>query len=184
MSYMSFAKVKPIDADGLDADGNLFVQLPKHADDLTARHIPLKLRMKKLDQLSDVKKKLKGFEEGIVLASISTTVDNKHNEDDDRKKIHALLGKIKMIIDARKTTAKCEIEGCRNQIPIYNNLCDDHLSKDFMDGVPEILVDLMMVRNLLLRVEFLEGQISASLSNHISEKDLKDAIDEVDVLSR
>lgn len=180
---MSFAKVKLVDSNGMDSDGNLFAELPKHADDLTVKQIPLKVRMQKLDELSALKRKLKMYEEGIVLQPISVGSGFSEN-DDNRKKIHAVLGKMKMMIDARKITAKCEIEGCRNQIPVYDNLCDDHLSKQFIVSIPVILVDLMTVRNLLLRVEFLEGQISASLSNQVSEKDLKNAIDEVDVLVR
>lgn len=152
--------------------------LPSHANDLTVKEIPLSIRTQRLDQLSKIKSMLNDIHDSIILYNTD------ENAPVNITKIHGKLLRLKSVVDAGKIVSKCEIKNCSNLVPIYNNICSKHLSARDISGIPELLLDLMIVRNILMRIEFLEEQISASLSNQVDPVDLRRAINEADTLSK
>lgn len=175
MSYMTFTKTSSSSESKENAPTS---PLPRHANDLTVKEIPLSVRTKRLEQLSTIKGVLNDIHDFTIL--YHTDGDSSINAG----KVRGKLMRLKFIVDTEKLVSKCEIKDCDKLVPIYSNICNKHLSTRDLSNLPESLLDLMIIRNVLLRIEFLEEQISSSLSNQVDSADLKRAIQETDTLSK
>ena len=160
-------------------DPNDESKVPQYATDLRFPEVALDLRMKRLDQLSQAKAKLKDIELRYVLISN----DNIIGFNEMRRK----LGIIRSKIDTRKLNVPCEMKGCafkNPKISIYKNICDGCSQvRDkavFENSIP---YDLATIRNLILRISFLEEKISSSLSNQLTQDELFSFINEAEKIS-
>jgi len=174
---MTFTK-SSVTNDSNNNDGNIAPRspVPQHANDLTIKEIPLSIRTKRLEQLSAVRQFLTNLQDHIILENLGN-VEEINTINSNLIK----LKRMKAFIDTNKFRVKCEITSCQNTISIYNNLCQTHLNYNLLAGKP-ILLTIMEIRNLIMRTEFLEEQISSSLSNQITSDDLQRAISETESL--
>lgn len=177
-------------------DPNDEAKIPKRANDLRFANISLELRQKRLEQLSVVRKILKDYELYVIMEKKESI----HKIQSDMTSIIKKLAIIRTKIDlaGNKLKVVCELKSCasafskvnsetnsleklkieqRSKVSIYKNICDGCF--EYPGG---LLYDLMTLRNLILRVSFLEGQLSSSLSNVIPEDELLRIIDEADTL--
>jgi len=141
--------------------------MPKTANDLLFPNITLERRKKILENIGTTKRNLKDLESNTIF-------ENTNNIEESRKRLETLIRKIRK----NKLQVKCEINLCQNKVECCYNLCQDHLSIQNND----IINLLTIIRNIFLRLSFLEEQISLSLSNQLEENDLIKAIKESDIL--
>ena len=138
--------------------------IPDKADDLKVSEIPLKQRQEGLETLCKVKSKIKKLECNLISGK-------------DCDKVRSSLNSIRRLIDSNKIQVSCEI--CDNNTNGYRNICKSCLN------IPRgIANDLMTIRNTNLRLEFLEHQLSCSLSNQLDRKELISVINEVNAFSK
>lgn len=140
---------------------------PKFANDLTVKEVTLSMRQKALDNLNRIKKSMKDLETSIIMQP--KTEDRKA---DNKLKFQLLT--IKRMIDQYQIKSQCEI--CSAKIEIYSNLCHTKTT-----GVVE---DLAILRNVLIRIDYLINQISSSLSNQLDKEELTEAIYETQLLEK
>lgn len=181
-------------------DPNDEAKIPKRANDLRFANISLELRQKRLEQLAAVRKVLKDLELNMIMEKKSSS-DGQPSDTDMasmRKTITIIRTKIDLAGDKLKVV--CELKSCasgfskvnsntnsleklkiegRSKVGIYKNICDGCF--EYPSG---ILYDLMTLRNLIVRVSFLEGQLSSSLSNVIPEDELLRIINETSILHK
>jgi len=151
--------------------------LPKTADDLKFPSIPLEVRTKALEKIAQARNQLKSIEIKIIMSSSDGNNDKKGLSDKDKKKLDVLIAKI----CESKILIKCELEECNNRVECFYNLCKEHLGINI--DKKSLVYYLIAIRNIVLRLSFLEEQISLSLSNQLEERDLKSALNEVDKLT-
>jgi len=138
--------------------------LPSSADDLIYPNITLKKRQSKLDLLNKIMSKIKQIEICLITGS------KECNEDVER---------LKKVFDINRIDVSCEMKNCKKKTIIYRNICEECLN--IPKGKGEML---MVIRNLCLRLGFLEHQLSASLANRLSENELNKIITEVNIFSK
>lgn len=105
---------------------------------------------------------------------------------DDRKRLMIIRSRI----DIHKLTAPCEFKSCaakRPMIPIYLSRCSicSHKLKALLDPATvegALKLDLLTLRNLILRVSYLEEQLNLSLVNQVTKDELEKVIDEATLL--
>ena len=150
-------------------------KIPKTADDLQYSDISLDLRQRRLNSLMAMKKSLKDMQLKLVFIP----------KNGELSKIDNVRDKIRIIrtkIDINKLVSPCEYKTCVSSgksTPIYLNLCHECFPSL---NTSDIKYDLMSIRNLLVRMSYLEEHISSSLSNQISKEDLLSAVNEVSIL--
>ena len=148
--------------------------LPKTADDLKFPSISLEARTKALEKITQARTQLKDVETKIILTPSN---DKNKLSDKDKKKLDLLISKI----CESKILIKCEIEECNNRVECFYNLCKEHLAMKI--NKKSLVYYLIAIRNIVLRLSFLEEQVSLSLSNQLEEKELKSALSEVNKLT-
>ncbi len=147
--------------------------MPKFATDLTIDQVPLKMRMDNLDTIQELRGNLKKIEIAIIT---DVPIDSLYYK--LKQASPDVMKRIKIIVDRSGILVECEIKDCDGKIPPYMNICKNCLI--IPDGKAR---DLMILRNIDTRLAFLEHQISSSLSNQLTEKELLDATNEVAILS-
>jgi hypothetical protein len=144
---------------------------PKTANDLTVKEITLPMRKQALDDLTKIKSKLREIETLLILEP------KEENKKLDNAAKFQLIS-IRRMIDQHQIQSRCEI--CQKKTLIYDNYC----SKAKRDGEKGIIEDLMLLRNISVRVDFLINQVSSSLSNQLNKEELTDAIHEVTLFNK
>jgi len=140
---------------------------PKFANDLTVKEVTLPMRKRALDTLNRIKKALKEIETSMIMEPKTQNLNQ-----DNRSKFQLTM--IKRMIEQHEIQSKCEI--CSTKILTYNNICQ---TKNI-----EKIEELAILRNVLIRIDFLINQISSSLSNQLNKKELVDAIHEVELFEK
>lgn len=174
-------------------DPNDETKIPKHAKDLRDPDISLDLRRKRLDQVLESKKKLKGME---IFLIFSPRIQNENSTNNESfPKTRKALALIRTKIDQQNLTVPCEMGSCsggKPRVKLYKNLCDGCLLEKFNINENDITIDsehknnivydLMTIRNLHTRLAYLESELSSSLSNQLSRTELISVINEIDAL--
>jgi hypothetical protein len=167
---------------------------PKSADDLMYPRFSLDKRTKQLDGLCRLKKQLRRFETVLILNPLPSDPSPKDKEmtmEEVVKKVSLLKAKIELY----SIKSPCETEHCvagSPLLPIYQNRCTACASSEKpksksdarQAGTVQVLKsNLLSIRNIIVRIEFLEEQISSSLSNLLKEEELASAMKEAETLT-
>jgi len=137
------------------------IEMPDTLDDLEIIEIPMEMRQENLSTLDKLYKLCKDLEMSLI----------RDNED-----ISEEINKIKGIIYRGKIYVSCEI--CSKDVLCYRNICFSCLK------IPESIgYCLMIIRNLLLRIAYLQERISLSLLNKLSTEELFETSNEIAILS-
>lgn len=163
-----------------DDDPNDQSKIPQYATDLRFPELSLELRMSRLTNLAQTKCKLKDIELNLILTPTKSEPETSVSE--LRKKLRI----IRTRIDHAKLEITCELKSCAfgpAKIAIYESLCAGCLPKSDQFNT-SILYDLATLRNLMLRLSFLEEKISSSLSNQLTKDELYDFINESDKITK
>jgi len=169
------SKGRVIDED----DPNDETKIPKTATDLRFPLIPLELRQTSLEKIAKCIVFVRDLERRLIL---------KTNNPADLLKARERISIIKTKIGFKHIMVRCEFKTCAKgqpEIPVYQNLCATCYGNlpDDSPGSPTSLVsDLISVSNLINRFLFLEEQMSMSLSNLLTEPELKAAYAEINSL--
>ena len=148
-----------------DDDSLIYINnLPKSANDLKSSAIPLQKRQSKLNILNKIKTKIKEIEICLITGS---------------KRCNKDIEKLKKVLDINRIDVSCEMDHCVNNTIIYRNICEKCLK--ITKGEGEML---MVIRNICLRVGFLEHQLSSSLANRLNNEELNKIIVEINILSK
>lgn len=153
-------------------DPNDETKIPQAATDLRYPLISLEARQATLDKIAKCLSFLRDLERRLVL---------KTTDPDDFQKARDRISIIRTKITYQKLTVKCEFKTCargRPDVPIYQNLCGSCHRQPSTNKANSLASDLLTISNLLNRLLFLEEQLGMSLSNLLTEEELKSVFNE------
>lgn len=143
----------------------------------------LELTDKALTGLAGFKRELQDIELRIVMRTnpVPRCFDDCEIMD-DRKRLMIIRSKI----DMKQLMVACEFKGCaskRMMVPIYLSRCGvcSHRVKSLLDPSTTegaLRFDLLTLRNLIVRVAYLEQQLSLSLSGQTKKDEIEPIISE------
>lgn len=153
-------------------DPNDETKIPKTATDLRYPLFPLEARQAQLEKITKCINSLKDLERRLILKTVDPS---EFQQARDRISI------IRTKTGYKKLTVRCEFKTCARgqpEIPVYQNLCGS-CHRVPPKEAESLELDLVTLSNLISRLTYLQEQLGMSLSNLLSEAELKAVFEEV-----